>query len=103
MQAEVPRMLQDRRESGATLQQLHATADSLQRKLQDAMQQATCCGATCFRASQALPGLASTSTLKRLQHHIMSSQTAPQKGMHVCCALGMCWVSCQDVLKLRAE
>ena len=78
MQAEVPHMPQYRQEPDLTLQQLHATVNSLQPKLQDAMQQAVC------SASQALPEVALTPTLRRLQHHIMSSQTAPGNGMHVC-------------------
>lgn len=84
MQVEVPQTPQHCLESSATLQQLCATANSLQPKLQGAMQQATCDDATCFRASQAVPELASTPTLRRLQHRIMFSQTAPRDGMHVC-------------------
>ena len=82
MQAELPLMSEHHQEPGASLQQLRATAVRLQPKLQAAMQQATCSGVTCSTASGALPDLAVTPVLLRLQRHVMSTQTAPHHGMH---------------------
>ena len=87
MQAEVPLMPQNYQGAGATVGQLQATANSLQPKLQTAMQQATCSGTTCFSASKALPEMASMPVLRRLQQDIMSNQTAPHIGMHICACL----------------
>ncbi|KAL3144553.1 hypothetical protein ABBQ32_004283 [Trebouxia sp. C0010 RCD-2024] len=80
-QAELPLVPQHHQRTGATLQQLRATANSLQPKLQAAMQQATCSGVTCFTASKPLPELpAGMPVLTHLQRHVMSSQTACHSG-----------------------
>lgn len=81
MQVEVPQRPQHCQESSATLQQLRTTANSLQHKLQDAMQQAMRSGATRSSANQSVPDLMPKPTLRRLQHHIMSTQTAPCDGI----------------------
>ena len=81
MQVDFPQKPQHCQESCATLQQLRTTANSLQHKLQDAMQQAMRSDATCFSTNQAVPDLMPVPTLRRLQHHIMSSQTAPCDGI----------------------
>lgn len=91
MQVEVPWRPHHCQSSSATLQQLRATATSLQPKLQDAMQQAMRSGATCFSARQAVPDETPMPTLRRLQHHIMSSQTAPHDG--ICIYAVKCYLS----------
>ncbi|KAL3155022.1 hypothetical protein ABBQ38_011545 [Trebouxia sp. C0009 RCD-2024] len=79
-QAEVPVVPQHHQQPGATLQQLRATANSLQPKLQAAIQQATCTGVTCFAASNALPEPAVMPILTHLQRHVKCTQAAPHNG-----------------------